>query len=303
MGDRNGAGCVVGTTQVMVNGIGPQDISSIDVYFDLNLDYTGPIPELKYTKYGGDPRDIRPIKSLRGMYNVHPVIRYHFENFFTGGFGYPLLNIRVKILPNPEPLVEPPCAGDNCPAVTCTPVHPFMIWNGPLGVPLTPTLLEQYAKIVPAYCLKQGDRIFLDPSPTPAPTAPMGIIESIILMPPQEVYGLWVMDGPNAANVTEAAVQSLIALVNQDLADSWTKGTIINPVGADDFACNKFDFYWNELFTEKNSIGLQPPLSNGLQFPEEFMIITDSIATGTLNVQYGYYKRAREGFALDTLVP
>ncbi len=284
MPDRTGAGCVIGSTKVIVNDGGVLEekaisgITGLNVLFDLELDYSPPdrpIPQLTYKKYGENPGenpiDIKPIKSLSRKY-VYPVIRYHFKNFFSGGFGYPLLNIRVTTSSTDS-------------EVTCTPVHPFM---------------EAAARrIVPAYCLKKDDEIFLDPN-SPVLT---GKIESIILVPPQEVYGLWVIDLANAASVTEEVVRSLIRLVNTDLALYWehslARRSDINPVGADDFACSKFDFYWNGKFADPPIFGRE--LFNDLR-QHDFMIITDSIATGTLNVQYGYHEEARKGFPLNTLV-
>jgi hypothetical protein len=299
MGDRSGAGCVIGSTKVIVDGIGPEDISKIAVNVNLELDYNYPSPTLppRLTPTFRDPSEVKPIKSLRRNYDVYPVIRYHFRNFYAGDFGYPLLNIRVKILPDPEPLVVPPCDPDNCPSVTCTPVHPFMIWNGPPGVPPTPTSLD--ATIVPAYCLKQGDTIFLDRSPMLTATKPTGKIESISLVPPQPVYGLWVTELANVANAVKRAT-SLIADINLSLEKHWDEnvqrheelGFAPSLVEADDFA---FITFMTSFLSEN------PDISTGSRATPEFMIITDSIATGTLNVQYGYYEKAREGFLLDDL--
>jgi hypothetical protein len=294
MADRTGSGCVVASTKVIPQGLlNPQPISTINVITNVDINYAGAVPVASLS--GGNPiANVKPIKSLMETY-VYPVFRFHFFNFYGGVANYPLLNIKVKILPVGAP--EPPCEGNNCPEITCSILHPFM---------------NAAENIVPAYCIKKNDLIFLDPTPTAmvTPMVATGKVVSVSLVPPQDLYGLFVMDETNAQDALTVAT-SFMDELNDLLAAHWQENVdrheqlqlSASPVEASEFACSTFaDLLIRDFPQNPPPVPPAPPVIHGLQL-KEFMIITDSVATGTLDVQFGYHNEAREGFALGNLIP
>jgi hypothetical protein len=313
MGGRPGSACVIKSTKVNPQGMAQQEIWTIDVVASVNMNYHGGTPGAPSPTIDLVPvtpiAGVVPIKSLgvtpMGNY-VYPVYRYQFSNYYGGVANYPLLNIQVKILPagfspgNPEP----PCLADNCPAITCSLLHPFMKWNGAM-MNIAPTRPE--ATIVPAYYIEKDDLIFVDPNPA---ALRVGKVESVTRLPPDDVYGLIVLDQANAEIASEIA-HTLIPAVNTKLGvyfeqiverysqfqlDTSTIDSLAY-LESIEFAVSTFAALLS------GSLPPTPPATLHGLAPEDYMIITDSIASGALYVQSGYYREARKGLALGALIP
>jgi hypothetical protein len=275
MGGRTGAGCVIGSTLVIPQIGAAEPISTINVIGEFGLDYGGgaPLPAQPIVKI-----DIKaiidnliPIKTLSRNY-VYPVYRCRFFNYYgdpnnvCDRANYPLLNVNVRIESNPVVYRD----------ITCSLLHPFVKWDATMGA----------KKIVPAYCVETNDEIFVDPDEA----MPKGIVESVTLLPPKEVYGLLVMDYDNARIASEIG-NSLIPELNQILGDYWQQ--IVVRYGQLDLGLNLnlyrnyaalefLEFAWNQYVYLLS--GRIPPPPPGVA-SDDFIIITDSIASGTLYVQ------------------
>jgi hypothetical protein len=294
MGDRAGANCVVGSTKVIPQVVGPEAIKDINVVQDIVVDFSVRPPIV--SPVGVNPiGNVTPIKSLAGTY-VYPAIRYKY----TSDASYPLIQMQVKIPPTATTPTTSPCqSGDLCTTITSTFLHTFM---------------NEFGTIVPAYCIEAGDKIFVDPNLL---TREIGIVLSVNLVqqtcapwPPQDVYGLIVMDIASASNIP-TIIALLMAQVNKALAEHWQqnveqhKKLELPPsrLEANDFAISTFGTLLSE-YPEKYLDAPVPgaTLRYGLT-SQELMIITDLIASGTLDVQRGYYREARRGINLNTLIP
>jgi hypothetical protein len=304
MGDRTGSACVIASTKVIAKGIGPRDIWVTDVVAGFDIDYFGglpasPPPQSKLVNVKL-LNEVEPLLSLTGV-DVYPVIRYKYKDYYAGVANYPLLDIQVKILPSPVP--PPPEPPHLSPNITCSYLHPFMKWNGGEGVGATH--MSPNAKIVPAYSLEENDLIFVDPYP-----GSIGKVISVTRLLPQDVYGLIVLDLTNAESFSVIA-EGLIDGVNTSLKDYHKQ--VVKRLQQLQLSSDEADAigYFESLefavttFATALSGNLPPSppgTIHGLA-PEDYMIITNSIASGTLYVQRGYYKEARTGFPLPALVP
>jgi hypothetical protein len=302
--DRVTAGCVVGTTQVIPEGsTTTSPISAINVVNDFVLDFSTGQPIWK--KVGGSPiADVKKIKSLKGTY-VYPAVRVKFTTV-DSDVNYPLLSIKVKIPNNGETPTVDDCiedapgtpdvlgsAGEKCKRITCSLLHPFKKYDG---------------NIIPAYCVEEGNDIFVDPQDPLKPVRePIGKVISVSLVPPEDVYGLYVTD-KDTARATYEATPQLIPQVNEALEEYWQQNIKryiklnLPPsrVEANDFACSTYNTL---LDIALGTSGFnRPPKYRGLE-SEEFLIITELIATGSLDVQKGYHFDAKKGFVLNDLIP
>lgn len=285
MPPRAGAGCVIELTEVIPQGMAPQPISTINVINEIVVNFAFNPPKL--TPSISNPiGNVTPIKSLRVPTTyVYPVTRYKYTN----DASYPLLRLQVKIPPAGVGITDDDCGpGDLCKVIICSFLHPFMNIN---------------RRIVPAYCVDPGTKIAVDPNPL---TNQFGIVNSVTLEAPMTVVGLEVMDYANAAAVP-ALVPPLFDVVNAELAPLWEQNPNrplpLRKLEAMDFAYSRFA----TLLSQALAVVIPPPpgpapVLYGLQ-PEEFMIITELIATGTLDVQHGHYRETQNGIDLINIIP
>jgi hypothetical protein len=296
MPDRYSAACVHGETQVIFFDAGEERSREISLGVDTGIDVVAEVNIVFAPVFNATlrplkpPGDIAPIKSFKGTY-VYPAIKFNY----VAVPKLQVLKVDVKVPLRGVAFDSQPCiVGDgnyHCYKLITTLLHPFV---------------NEYGRVIPAYTLEVGDKIFVDRSLMAGELIfqNRGMVTNIDLLSPlpppppvpdrpDNVYGLIVTDQIGAQAFFDAS-----GVLNNNLGELVGKlnDTIGGPIEKADSVVDYLKYFLYAQYPSQ-----QPGKLNGLE-PIEHVIITNKIPTGTVDIQEGLYRKHRDGYFPDDLI-
>jgi hypothetical protein len=301
MGTRNHPTCLLGSTHLItqnpstlreeeVHIIGPNTaaisgVSQLSVGIDVSITFpAGPSPLTVNVTQNPDFTKIKPIKAYSGNY-VYPLIRFEYNVQKT---LMPLVDIKVKV---PLHGVTPDMSSDpnsRYKNVTTTLLHAFM---------------SEFRLMKPAYALEPGDKVKVNIA-NDLTFQKRGIVIDTSVIPFQTVYGLILSDkaGLDALNVNNNTLtSSTLQPITETFYNLYEKQKEEDVVEKEERVLESLIEY-SRNFVQNIHPSPQSGKVNGLE-PNDHVIFTNGIATGSIDIQTGLYMKHRFGYYPHELVP